>query len=298
MHRYCGKAWSDEDLDKIRDLLRREAHASRLRLSRLVCEIFDWRGANGKLKEMSCRVAMLKMQRNGLIELPPPRQKRPSGYRVVMTPDSDPQPDWVGTLGDFTDLKMVLVARGGPLRLWNALVSRHHYLGYTMLPGAQLRYFIMDGERVLGAMGFGAAAWKVAPRDNFIGWNPPERERGLHLIVGQSRFLILPWIHCQNLASKSLAMVAKRLPEDWKARYGFKPVLLETFVDTTRFHGTCYKASNWINVGNTQGRGKLDRYCEFRESVKSIWLKPLQAQFRLCLKEQVRSTIGKIVHPK
>ncbi len=289
MHRYCGKAWSDEDLGKIRDLLKREAHASRMLLSRLVCEMFEWRGPNGKLKEMSCRVAMLKMQRDGLIELPPPRWGRPVSYQIVMTPESDPQPEWSCCISDLRDLKVALVRRGPPLRHWNALVGRHHYLGYTMLPGAQMRYFIMEGERVLGAMGFGASAWKVAPRDNFIGWTPEERKVGLHLIVGQSRFLILPWIRCQNLASKSLAMVAERLPEDWEARYGFRPVLLETFVDTTRFRGTCYKASNWINVGNTQGRGKLDRYSEFREPVKSIWLKPLRADFRRWLKEPVAS---------
>jgi hypothetical protein len=289
MHRYCGKTWSDEAIVKIRDLLKREAQANRARLSRLVCEIFDCRGANGKLKEMSCRVAMLKMHRDGLIELPPPSRERPPSYQVVTTAEGDPQPDWTGRLSDLKDLKMELVRRGPPLRRWNELVGRHHYLGYTMLPGAQMRYFIMDGEQVLGAMGFGAAAWKVAPRDNFIGWNHQEREQGLHLIVGQSRFLILPWVHCPNLASKSLAMVAQRLPYDWEERYGFSPVMLETFVDTTRFHGTCYKASNWINVGNTQGRGKLDRYSQFREPVKSIWLKPLLADFRGHLKEPAAS---------
>ena len=138
-------------------------------------------------------------------------------------------------------------------------------------------------------MGFGASAWKVAPRDTFIGWSPEERQQGLHLIVGQSRFLILPWIRCRNLASKSLAIVAKRLPEDLEARYGFRPVLLETFVDTRRFLGTCYRASNWVHVGDTQGRGKLDRYNAYREPVKSIWLKPLCADFRRCLKEPVAS---------
>lgn len=289
MHRYCGRAWRDEDIGKIRDLLRLEAHASRLGLSRLVCEMFDWRGANGKLKEMSCRVAMLKMHRDGLIELPPPRRERPSSYRVVRTPDNDPQPDWTGRLSDLKELEIVPVLRGAMLGRWNALVGRHHYLGYRMLAGAQMRYFIVDGERVLGAMGFGAAAWKVAPREEFIGWNQDERERGLHLIVGQSRFLILPWIRCQNLASKTLAMVAQRLPYDWQLRYGYRPVLLETFVDTARFHGTCYKASNWIEVGNTQGRGKLDRYCKFGEPVKSIWLKPLLADFRRRLKEPAGS---------
>jgi hypothetical protein len=152
-----------------------------------------------------------------------------------------------------------------------------------------MRYFILDGERVLGAMGFGAAAWTVAPRDHFIGWTPPERERGLHRIVGQSRFLILPWIHCRNLASKSLSLVTQRLVGDWEQCYGFRPVLLETFVDTTRFHGTCYQASNWLPVGHTQGRGKLDRYATFGVPVKRIWLKPLAPDFRQRLKEPALS---------
>jgi uncharacterized protein DUF4338 len=280
MYKYCGKTWTAEDIGGIRGLLKQESQASRMRLSQLVCERFDWRGANGRLKEMSCRVAMLRMHRDGLIELPPPRWDRPASYQVVETADTDPEMDWTGSVNDLGDLKLVLVQRGAPLRRWNGFVGRYHYLGYKMLPGAQLRYFIMDGERVLGVMGFGAAAWKVAPRDNFIGWRHAAREQGLHLIVGQSRFLILPWIHCKNLASKSLAMAAKRLPDDWQRHYGFKPVLLETFVDTTRFLGGCYKASNWIKVGDTQGRGKLDRDNEYREPVKSIWLKPLCADFR------------------
>lgn len=289
MYRYCGKAWSVEDIGKIRDLLTQEASASRMRLSRLVCEAFEWRGPNGKLKEMSCRVAMLKMQRDGLIGLPAPRRERPGNYQLVRTPDSDPEPDVVCSLSDLHDLKLVLVRRGPSLRRWNEFVARHHYLSYKMLPGAQMRYFIMDGERVLGAMGFAAAAWKVAPRDNFIGWTAQERERGLGRIVGQSRFLILPWIHCRNLASKTLAMVAQRLPGDWEECYGLRPVLLETFVDTTRFHGTCYKATNWLHVGDTKGRGKLDRYSTFSEPVKSIWLRPLSADFRRRLKEPAAS---------
>lgn len=280
MHRYCGKHWTAEDINQIRELIESRRDASRARLSQLVCELFEWRRPNGKLKEMSCRVAMLRMERDGLLKLPAPRQGGPINYRIVESPDSDPQPEFNCLLGDLRALEIRQVERGTHLRRWNEFVGRHHYLGYKMLPGAQIRYFIMDGERVLGAMGFGAAAWKVAPRDNFIGWSHEERERGLHLIVGQSRFLILPWVRCQNLASKTLSLVSRRLPGDWESLYGFSPVLLESFVDTTKFHGTCYKASNWVNVGNTQGRGKLDRYSKFAKSVKSIWLRPLAPDFR------------------
>ena len=289
MYRYCGKEWSQEDIGKIQELLRREPKASRLGLSRLVCASFDWRRPNGKLKEMSCRVAMLKMARDGLIELPAPRRERPRPYQLIRSPASDPEPEVNCRLSDFADLKLEVVPRGPALRRWNELVGRHHYLSYKMLPGAQMRYFIKDGERVLGAMGFGAAAWRVAPRDNFIGWTSQERERGLHRIVGQSRFLILPWIRCPNLASKALSLVTRRLVDDWDQCYGFRPVLLETFVDTTRFQGTCYQASNWLQVGHTQGRGKLDRYATFGVPMKSIWLKPLAANFRQRLQEPATS---------
>ncbi len=285
MYKYCGKAWSSEDIERIRELLTREPQASRLRLSRMVCEIFQWRSPNGKLKEMSCRVVMLKMHRDGLITLPRPRCAPVPRYQLVSSADTDAQPDVFCSLKDLHDLQLVVVQRGPALRRWNEFVGRHHYLSYKMLPGAQMRYFIMDGQRVLGAMGFGSAAWKVAPRDQFIGWSAAQREQELHRIVGQSRFLILPWIHCPNLASKTLAMACQRLPSDWEQCYGFRPVLLESFVDTTRFHGTCYKASNWHHVGQTQGRGKLDRHHRLNEPVKSIWLKPLVADFRRRLGE-------------
>jgi len=280
MHRYCGKFWSPEDIVQIRELVVSRPQENRADLSRLVCDIFNWRSPNGKIKQMSCRVAMLRMQRDGLIDLPAPTGHRPGNYKVTKTPESEAQPELLCSLSDLADLKLVLVPRGPQLKRWNEFVGRHHYLGYKMLPGAQLRYLILDGDRVLGAMGFGAAAWKVAPRDNFIGWCAEERERGLHLIVGQSRFLILPWVRCQNLASKTLAMATERLPSDWEACYGFRPVLLESFVDTTKFRGTSYKASNWLNVGLTKGRGKLDRYNKWDQPVKSIWLRPLTADFR------------------
>ena len=285
MHRYCGKTWSPEDVTRIRELVAARPEANRADLSRVVCDAFDWRSPNGKLKEMSCRVAMLRMQRDGLLDLPPPTGHLPGRYRVVETSDGDPKPEVICSVEKLTSLKMVRVMRGPLLKHWNELVGRYHYLGYKMLPGAQLRYLIMDDARALGAMGFGAAAWTVAPRDSFIGWTHEERERNLHFIVGQSRFLILPWVHCRNLASKTLAMASASLPVDWEEQYGFQPVLLETFVDTEKFLGTCYKAANWINVGITKGRGKLDVHKRYAAPVKSIWLKPLLPDFRRYLRE-------------
>lgn len=280
MYRYCGKTWTTEDLERIKELVGSRPQATRAELSRLVCEMFDWRTFDGKLKAMSCRVAMIRMERDGLIKLPLPTRRAPRPYQLVTSKEGDPQPDLCCSVQELAELRVVPVRRGPELKLWNEFIGRYHYLGYKMLPGAQLRYFIRDGERYLGAMGFGAAAWKVAPRDTFIGWNAAWRQERLHLIVNQARFLILPWVHCRNLASKSLALVGKRLCTDWETHYGYRPVLMETFVDCSRFSGTCYKAGGWGLVGHTQGRGKLDRFHAHDQPVKSIWLKPLTPKFR------------------
>lgn len=286
MHQYSGRTWSCEDIDIVRGLIAAAPSARRAELARLVCEAFGWRSHGGELKLMSCRVAMLRMYRDGLIELPPPRCVCRPPRRNLTSERSDPQPQLTLAVTDLRDLKIELVTRGEPLSLWNEFVGRYHYLGYARIVGAQLRYFITGGGRVLGAMGFGGAAWKVAPRDQFIGWSIAEREKHLHLIVNQTRFLILPWVRCQNLATKVLAMTAKRLATDWSTRYGYRPVLIETFVDTTRYQGTCYQAGNWLKVGLTKGRSRMDRYHANDQPVKSIWLLPLHGNFRALLRDQ------------
>ncbi|MDI6782420.1 MAG: DUF4338 domain-containing protein, partial [bacterium] len=151
----------------------------------------------------------------------------------------------------------------------------------------QMRYLVYSGDCLLAALGFGASAWSVAARDEFIGWSQQQRERNLHLIVNNARFLILPWVKSKNLASRLLAKVATQLPTDWEQRYGYKPVLLETFVEKKRFRGTCYKAANWIYVGETKGRGKKDRYNLYAVPVKDIFLYPMVKDFRqnLCIQQ-------------
>ena len=233
---------------------------------------------------------MLTMSRDNLIDLPPAQRGHRPPTRTFTSAESNPRPPFEVALGAIVALRLELVGRGRPLALWNEYIARYHYLGYGVMPGAQLRYFIMAGDQVLGAMGFGGAAWKVAPRDSFIGWSAEQREARLHLIVNQTRFLILPWVRCQNLATKALALVTRRLPDDWDLRYGYRPVLLETFVDTTRFHGTCYKAGNWLQVGLTKGRSRMDRQHARDKPVKSIWLMPLRRDFRATLVGATTST--------
>jgi hypothetical protein len=277
--RYCARHFEPSEIELIRELLTMP-QINRARLSREVCERLSWRRDNGELKDMSCRVALLRMQADGLISLPPPRNPKPVAYRsypdierAVLEPVSVP-----GIKLDMLSVDLILTKSDS--LLWNAYIQRHHYLGHQLMPGAQLRYFIRAAGHIVAALGFGASAWKVKPRDQFIGWTTHQRQRNLHLIINNARFLILPWIHCKNLASRILALTAKRLPDDWQARYAYRPVLLETFVEKPRFTGTCYKAANWQQLGETQGRGKLDIQHRNSQPIKGIWIYPLARDFQ------------------
>jgi hypothetical protein len=280
--RYCGRDFSAADQATIGALLAGQPTANRARLSRLVCEALEWRRPDGRLKDMSCRVAMLRMQAHGVLQLPPPQTRNHNGrpYRR-RTPQAEPERVWrVASVGALADLRLELVADRPHSHLWNEYIDRYHYLGYQPLPGAQLRYLARAHDRVLALLGFGAAAWKTAPRDRFIGWTAPQRHRHLHLVVNNARFLILPWVRCRNLASRLLSLATRRLAHDWQDRYGYGPVLVETFVQTPRFRGTCYKAANWIYLGQTQGRGKLDSEHTAHLPKKAIWVHPLVRDFR------------------
>ena len=279
--RYSGRTFTIAELELIRELVNSSPPKNRAQLSRLVCQRLGWYKADGALKEMSCRVAMLRMHEDGLITLPPPQKRNGNGRPYTRrTPAAEPGRPLslpVHRLDDL-DLELVVDRRGS--HLWNEYVQRYHYLGYHPLPGAQVRYFARSRGQVLALLGFGAAAWKTAPRDRWIGWCPQRRQERLHLLVNNARFLILPWVTCPNLASKLLAMAARRLSEDWFLRYGYRPVLMESFVESGRFAGTCYRAANWIHVGQTKGRGKLDSRRTAKLAIKDIWLYPLIKNFR------------------
>lgn len=233
---------------------------------------------------MSCRVLLLKLHRSGAIELPAPQNGNNNGKKFTrLTKAGEPREAIHAPAGDLLPISLELIDKKVDSLLWNELMERYHYLGYTPLPGAQIRYFIRSGARLLGAIGFSAAAWKIGPRDVWIGWTPTRREQNLHLIVNNSRFLILPWVNSKNLASHVLSLCARQLPSDWQQAYGYTPVLLETFVEKDRFAGTCYKAANWSLVGVTKVRGKLDRFNEHALSVKDIYLYPMKKQFRKSL---------------
>lgn len=285
IHRYCGRDFTAKDIDTIRLIISSDPTRNRLQLSRLVCDELGWLRPGGRRKDMSCRVAMLRMERDGLIVLPPPLTRNGNGKaRPRLTAASNPQPPISLPAGAFGKLVLRVVNAPKESTLWNELIERYHYLGYTPLPGAQLRYLVSSGPHLLAALGFGASAWKVAPRDHFIGWNAKQRVKNLHLIVNNARFLIMPWVDSRNLASRILSGIAKQLSRDWENRYGYQPTLLETFVETKRFTGACYRAANWHYVGKTQGRGKLDRHNLKAVPVKDIFLYPLHRHFREILR--------------
>lgn len=284
MKRYCGRDFSVLEQTQIIELIANNPSMNRADLSRNVCKMLSWYKADGGLKEMSCRVAMLRMQDDGLIQLPVSRRTKTSQRsKPLETIASAPQSIIHSPVHQLSSLQLCLVTSKDS-RLWNEYIQRYHYLGYTPLPGAQLRYFVIMNGQVLALLGFGASAWQIAPRDTFIGWDHEQRRQGLALIVNNARFLILPWVQSKNLASKILAMVARQLPSDWFNRYNIQPVLMETFVESERFAGTCYRAANWIHVGQTKGRGKLGPFGVQSVPVKDIFLYPLVRNFRTVLK--------------
>ena len=280
MRRYCGRDFSAAEVDRIRAIIAAHPQHTRTALSVLVCEALRWYKADGETKQMSCRVAMLRMEKDGEIELPPPR-RAPRRRAIEFTAQTDPGEPVTAPVHELSRIRLSLVIGNTPQsRLWNEWIERYHYLGYQPMPGAQLRYFVRIDERVVAVLGFGPAAWKTAPRDRFIGWQPQQREKNLPRVVNNARFLILPWVQSPNLASHILARVSKVLPHQWYERYKIHPVLLESFVERERFRGTCYRAANWIHVGHTTGRGKCSRSTKPTLPVKDIWLYPLTRDFR------------------
>jgi len=283
MIRYSGRDFTSKEIKQIRSLIKQNPKFNRMRLSKEVCRLFQWLKPDGNLKDMSCRVAMLRMQKDGVIVLPPPSHAKGAVKKIKFTPATDPHSPVVCAVNELPPLCLQLVSKNTSA-LWNEYIERYHYLGFTPLPGAQLRYFITAGKQIVALMGFGAAAWQTAPRDQFIGWNHDQRKRNLSLITNNARFLILPWIQSKNLASKILSLAARQLPIDWKEKYNIRPVLMETFVQKNRFTGTCYKAANWMKLGQTKGRGKLGPPGKISVPIKDIWVYPLDKNFRSILK--------------
>lgn len=280
-----GRELEWADIERIRQLVAENPAWSRRRLSQAIAAEWDWRNGSGQLKDMAARSLLLKLHERGEVELPPRRQTPTN--RMVRQAERVAVREW-----DCRPLTAAL-NNVGPLRIGEVsadkaerqecreALERFHYLGWSGAVGENLTYAVHHPSgRLLSCLVFGAAAWKCAGRDRFIGWSADERQRHLHHIANNTRFLILPFVRIPHLASWVLAQVLRRLGGDWKAKYGHSIVLAETFVDRGRFAGTCYKAANWIHVGATTGRSRQDRTHSLEVPVKDIYVYELHRRFR------------------
>jgi hypothetical protein len=281
---YCAREFSAGDIQSIRDLITQDQKLGRSALSRKLCQLWGWTKPNGELKDMTCRVALLRMQADGLITLPPSRigvvRKR---AQFPNTCASDAQTPIRQPVHELPRITLQVVSGKSISLLWNEYMARYHYLGYAAMSGSQIRYNVFAGEQLVACISFCACAWKLKDREKFIGWSEAQRQRNLQLVINNARFLVLPWIESKGLASKILSLAARQLPKDWRHRYGFEPVLLETFVEYGRHKRTCYKAANWVNIGRTAGRGKKSTSHERLIPAKDIWLYPLRKNFATLL---------------
>ncbi len=288
---FSGRTFSLEELRLIQTLTTDYAALGRTELAATLCEWVDWRRPTGRLKTHEGRLLLAYLEAQGLVTLPPVRALGRRGPREApRSAQGAPAPAVVGALRDVLPLALEIVPPGrtGPSRLWRELIDRYHYLGDRVPVGATLRYFVRSTQRpdhVLACLGWTSAAWRIAVRDRWVGWRDAQRRRALPYLVNNSRFLILPWVHLPDLASHILGLCARRLPGDWERCYGVRPLLLETLVDPARFRGTCYRAANWLPLGHTVGRGRMDRANVLAgHAPKTVYVYPLgrDVRQRLC----------------
>jgi hypothetical protein len=278
-----GRVIGAAELEQIRGLIGAHAEASRYRLSRVLCEAWDWRDATGQLKDMAARALLLKLEQRGEVRLPARRCASPNRMRHKRVP---PPPPLCGTveaaLGALQPLQIEeLSATPAALPLFESLLHHHHYLGYTGAVGMNLKYLVRDRQgRPVACALFGSAAWRCAVRDRWLGWDPATRARALQRVTNNTRFLIVPGVRVPHLASHVLGQLTRRLRADWQRKYHAPLSVVETFVDTSRFAGTCYRAANWVGVGTTRGRTRQDRFHRLQVAPKAVYVYPLVSNFR------------------
>jgi len=283
-----GRHLSLAELHDLRQWVGANPHWSRWRLSRELATRWDWRNGAGVLKDMAARTLLVKLAQRGLIGLPERRQVPTNRMRCGAAPAMglpEPSPSISGALTQLEPLSLQEVSAEPASRGWvKEALARFHYLGFGGAVGENLHYVVRDGQgRPLACLVFGAAAWKCQDRDRFIGWTAEQRQKHLALVANNTRFLILPWAKVPDLGSWILGQVAGRIAGDWQAKYGHSVVLLETFVEQSRFRGTVYRAANWESVGVTTGRTRQDRHTCLAVPRKEIYLYPLRRSFREAL---------------
>ena len=280
--RYRGRAVTATDVAFIEALIAEHPEASRRRLSKLLCETWNWRQPNGELRDMVCRSLMLELHRGGYIELPPVRQRPPNNVvarRRVQAVEVDSSPIR-GALRELQPVEFRQVRRSEEEKLFEALIAEHHYLGYTQPVGEHLKYVVYSAKRPIACLAWSSAPRHLGPRDRFIGWSKEARRRNIRFLAYNTRFLVLPWVEVRHLASHILGRMTRVIPRDWERVYGHPIWYLESFVEPGRFRGTCYRAANWKFLGLTTGRGKADQTMKANRPLKEVLGYPLTRGFR------------------
>lgn len=278
-----GRSMGAAQVQQVQHLLERHPDWSRYRLSRELCGLWQWRAPNGQLKDMAARTLLLKLEQRGLLRLPPKRRASPNRmlHKKLGAVAHACEPIH-SALAPLMPLELIeLSQRPDQLPLYEWLLHEYHYLSYASPVGLNLKYLVRDRRgRPLGCLLFGSAAWKCAVRDQFIGWSAAARQAHLQQVTSNTRFLLLAWVRVPHLASHVLSQVLRRLPGDWQRKYARPLDLVETFVDTSRFTGACYRAANWIALGQTTGRTRQDHAHRLQAPPKGVWVYPLSPQFR------------------
>ena len=281
---YRGRRVTQPEVEFIRELIAAHPTVSRRGLSKQLCQAWGWMQPNGALRDMVCRGLMLELHRAGHIQLPPvrfvppnplARSRRPPARNVEVEPIPVR-----GSLPELGELSFRQVRRTPDEPLVASLLQQHHYLGYRQPVGEHLKYIVFAGKRPIGCLAWSSAPRHIGCRDRFIGWDADSRRNHIHLMAYNTRFLVLPWVRVSHLASHILGQIARVLPADWQRIYHHPVYYLETFVDKERFKGSCYKAANWIYLGDTTGRGKNDQTNKSNRSIKAVFGYPLTSDFR------------------
>ena len=288
--KYRGKAVTSRDIEFIKQLIAENPNDSRRALSKKLCLAWNWVQSNGSLRDMVCRGLMLELDRAGYIKLPAKKcsphnpfinRRKPAKIEIDQTSIH-------ADLSKIQPLKFHQVRRTSSEKLFNSLIEHYHYLGYCHPVGEQLKYIIFSQQRPIACLAWSSAPRHIGVRDRFIDWSAKSRKKQIHLMAYNTRFLIFPWIHVSCLASHILGRMARVLSQDWQNIYNHPIYYLETFVDKERFVGTCYKAANWIYLGDTTGRGKDDQTNKPNRSIKAVWGYPLSKDFRAVLSGATR----------
>lgn len=286
---FCGRTFDPNELDLMRQLAREFSSLGVTEIARTVCELLEWTRPGGGLKNHECRQLLERLAAEGFLSLPALRKLGGKGPRRANISTPYVEPAVVECAAhECEPLELALVEGKAESQRWRELLERYHYLGWRVPFGANLRYWVRHRDRELACLLWTSPAWKMQARDAWIGWSDPQRQRSLQWIVNQGRFLMLPWVRVKGLASKILALSARHMPGDWETRYGLRPLLLETLVDAARFRGTCYRAANWIHLGQTAGRGRMDREHQAHgQAIKDIYVYPLVRDARQRLRSDL-----------